>query len=250
MTTELTDDLTSLLATEVATIFLLTDSGRILGRNSPDHETGPRFHLVGSHSGNVVWLRHDVDEGTARAIEKLAEGEPPFRHPDRVPLFFDDYLRFLAADAPVERSDTGLVWTFPDRLDYEHPAALVSSDTPAGDRLLAELSERGMPEALSELGFVNVGEFWPPWCVVIHGDEIASIAITAGLGATSAEVGVTTVPAFRGRGFAATAVAGWASLPALSERVLFYGASTTNISSLRVTQRLGLRLIGASLSIT
>ena len=153
----------NLLVIESATIFVLTDSGRILRKNTPDHAAGPRFHLLGCPSGNVARIRHDVGEGTARAIESLAAGEPDFPHPDSTPIHLDDYLRLLAAEAQVERYDMGLVWTFPDRLDYEHPAALAGSDTPAGDCLLAHLTERGMPEALTALGFVNVGEFWAPW---------------------------------------------------------------------------------------
>ena len=215
----------------------------------------PRFHLAGCTSGNVALIRPDVGESTARAIESFAAGEPTLGHRDSTPVHLDDYLRLLAAEAPVERYDMGLLWTFPDCLDYEHPAALVGSDTPAGDRLLARLTERGMPEALAALGFVDVGEFWAPWCVALEGDEIASIAFTVGparhfSGAASAEVGVTTVPAFRGRGCAAAATTGWASLRAHAGRILFYGASKTNVSSQRVTQRLGLRFIGASLTIT
>ena len=180
----------------------------------------------------------------------MVVGEPAFHHQDSTPVHLDDYLRLLAAETPVEQCDKGLIWTFPDRPAYEHPTTLVGSDTPEGDRLLARLTERGMPEALAALGFVDVGEFWAPWCVALHGDEIASIAFTVGLGPASAEVGVTTVPAFRGSGFAAAATAGWASLPTLSGRVLFYSANTTNVSSQRVTERLDLRLTGASLTIT
>jgi predicted GNAT family acetyltransferase len=106
-----------------------------------------------------------------------------------------------------------------------------------------------MPEALVALGFVDVGEFWAPWCVALEGDEIASIAFAARLGPAGAETGVATVPALRGRGFAAAATAGWASLPALDGRTLFYSTSRTNLSSQRVAQRLGLRFIGATFSI-
>lgn len=239
-----------LLAIQAATIFVLTESGRILRTNAPDQAAGPRLYLAGCVSGNVVRIRRDVAERTAQAIESLAAHEPALRDPGSTPVHLDDYLELLAAEAPVEQRDAGLIWTFPDRLDHQQPAALVASDTPEGDRLLARLNERGMPEALVALGFVDAGEFWAPWNVAFDGDEIASIALTARLGPASAETGVTTVPAFRGRGFAAAATAGWASLPALSGRVLFYSTSRTNVSSQRVAQRLGLRFIGASFAIT
>lgn len=243
------DDL-ELLAIDAATLFVLSDSGRIVRENAPDHAVAPRLYLTGCASGNVVRIRHDVGEGTAHAIERLAADEPPLRDPDATPVHLDAYRQLLAAEAPVEKVNLGLIWTFPERLDYAHPAPLVGSDTPESDRLLGRLVERGMPEALVALGFADVGEFWAPWCVALDGEEIASIAFAARLGPTAAETGVTTVPAFRGRGFAAAATAGWAALPALRERALFYSASRTNVSSQRVARRLGLRFVGASLGIT
>ena len=71
----------------------------------------------------------------------------------------------------------------------------------------------------------------------------------SGSGQTGAEVGIVTVPALRGRGYATAATAGWASLPALRRRVLFYSALQTNVSSRRVAERLGLRFLGGSLTI-
>jgi RimJ/RimL family protein N-acetyltransferase len=169
---------------------------------------------------------------------------------ESTPVHLADYRRLLSTEAPVQHSDLGLLWTFPERLVYDHPARLVASDRREGDELLAQLTEQGMPDYLVAAGFVDIGEFWAPWCVAFEGDQIASIAFAAGLGPESAETGVYTFPAFRGRGYAATATAGWASLPALRGRTLFYGTSRTNISSRRVTERLGLRFLGSSLTIT
>jgi hypothetical protein len=238
-----------LLANRFANSFVLTESGRILRRNTPDQAAAGRFFLAGCASGNVVGIRHDVGADTARAMELLVADEPALRDPDSTPLHLDEYLRLLAAEAPVEEWHAGLIWTFLERLEYAHQVTLVGSDTPQGDRLLARLTERGVPERLVRQGFVDVGEFWAPWCVALDKDDIASIAFTVSMGATSAEVGVNSVPEFRGRGFAAAATAGWAMLPALGGRALFYSTSRTNLSSQRVTQRLGLRFMGASLSI-
>ena len=242
------DDL-ALLTMETETVFVVTESGRILRTNAPDHAAGPRLYLARSTSGNVVRIRHDVGEQTAQAIDRLLAAEPPLREPDSSPVHLDGCLKLLAAEAPVERCEAGLIWTFPSRLDYEHPAALVSSDTPESDDLLTRLTQQGMPDALVTAGFVDVGEFWAPWCVALHGDEIASIAFTVGIGRASAETGVYAFPAFRGRGFASAATAGWASLPALNGKALFYSTSRSNVSSQRAVQRLGLRFIGARLMI-
>ena len=239
-----------LLALEASVLFVMSDSGRVVCENSSDRSAAPRLSLAGCASLNIVRVRDDVDEKTSQAIESLAATEPALREPESTPVHIDEYVELLAAEAPVEDFGSGLIWTFPERFAYEHSATLVASDTAEGYRLLARLAEEGMPAALVAAGFVDIGEFWAPWCVALDGDEIASIAFAARLGPAAAETGVFTVPAYRGRGFAAAATAGWARLPALRERTLFYSTSRANLSSQRVTQRLGLRFMGASFQIT
>lgn len=239
-----------LLAIQVATLFVTAESGRVLRDNAPDRSAGPRLYLAGCKSGNVVRIRHDVGEETARAIESIAADEPPLCDPDSTPVHLDEYLQFLASEAPVEHWNAGLIWTFPDRLAYEHKEALVGSETPEGGRLLVRLKEQAMPQAIMAVGFKEISDLWAPWCMALHEDEIASIAFSARLGPAGAETGVTTVPAFRGHGYAAAATAGWASLPSLRRRALFYSTSRANVSSRRVAQRLGLHFLGASMAIT
>jgi hypothetical protein len=237
-----------LLALEAAAIFVL-DGARILRRSSPDAAPGPRVHLKGSEEGNVLHLSMGVGEATAAAIEALAAAEPPLSGFDDRFAHVDDYLALVSAEERVDRWEEGLLWSFPNPIEFDHPARLICSDTPVGEALLQQLERGGMPEALSTAGFKDVHEFWWPWCAALDGSDIAAVAFGAGLGPESAEVGVYTVPASRGRGFAAAATAGWASLPALQGRALFYGTSRTNVSSQRVAQRLGLRFLGSTLVI-
>ena len=119
-----------LLAVQVATLFVLTESGQILHENDPDRSAGPRLYLAGCESGNVVRIRHDVGDETARAIDALVADEPPLRDQDSTPVHLDDYVELLAAEAPVEQRSIGLNYRFPDHLGYEHDVMLVRSDTP------------------------------------------------------------------------------------------------------------------------
>ncbi len=239
-----------LLQIQVATLIALTDDGRILHENDPDHSIGPRLFLAGCDSGNVVHVRHDVSQRTLLTIHALVADEPPLNDPDVTPLHLDDYVRLLAAEAPLEEQRAGSTYHFPDHFEYEHDVELVSSDTPDGDRLFARLEDQRMPEVLVSVGFVKAAEIWAPWSISLLQGEIESIAMTARIGPAGAEVGVTTVPALRGRGFAAAATAGWATLPSLNQRALFYSMDRTNFSSRRVAERLGLRFIGASFRFT
>jgi len=224
--------------------------GRILRENAPDHAAAPRLCLGGCFAGNILRLRHDVAEPTAKRIEALAKNEPPLANEDSTPVNLDAYVELLTEDEPVKRCEAGLAWVFPDRRKYQQRAWLIRSGTHEGDRLIARLRDRGMPEELVRLGFKDTGELWEPWCIALEGEEIASIAFSARLGKRAAEVGVITVPEYRGHGLASAATAGWASHPALHGLPLFYGANRTNTSSRQVAARLGLRFLGANLSIT
>lgn len=195
-------------------------------------------------------VRHDVIESDARAIRALVAKEPRLRDFESLPRNIDRYVSVLSARSPVVERTPGVIYVLPNHLSYAHEAKLLRSDCLEGKRLLAELASRGMPADLAAMGFKDVGEFWPPWCVAMRGHKIASITFTARLGKRAAEAGVVTVPSMRGRGYAAAATAGWSSMRVLENRTLFYSTQQANHSSQRVAARLGLRLIGTSLSLT
>jgi RimJ/RimL family protein N-acetyltransferase len=205
--------------------------------------------MGGSAAGNLVRIRVDVREETAHAIEALVASEPPLSDARRVPVHIDDYAELLGAEAPVEEVSRGATYAIPESLEYEHSARVVSSQTREGAQLLTRIQSEGMPEALVEMGFIEARHFWPPWCAVLDGGTIASVAFTARLSSIGAEVGVVTIPRARGRGLAAAAATEWASLPPLRGRALFYSTEAANVSSRRVADRLRLTFVGPTLSI-
>ena len=239
-----------LLEIQASTVFVIGDSGRLVHMNNPSQAAAPRLYFSGCAEGSVVRLRDDVSEETAQAIERLAAKEHDLGYPRSVPVHLDEYVKLLSAEMPIERYDLGSIWTFSGSPGGEHPAVLVDSDTPSGKDLLDRFAAHGLPESLRSLGFASHDELWAPFCIAFHGEEPASVAFTVGSTPDSAEVGVVTIPEFRGQGYAAAVTAGWASLQAHDGRTLFYCTYWTNVSSQRVTQRLGLRFIGTSLTIT
>ena len=239
-----------LLTIQAATNFVLTAQGRIATLNSPEGGPGPRFYLSGSAAGNAVHVRSELPEALAAELERIAATEAPLAGAGSRPEHLDAYVSLLAAEAPVERCEAALMWVFPERPRPQREAELISSGTARADALLARLDAHGMPPALLGMGFVDTGELWPPWCLALDEGEIAALAFTPCSGTRGAEVGVASVPAVRGQGFAAAAVAGWAGHPAFVGRSLFYSTSVANVSSQRVTERLGLRLLGSKLTIS
>lgn len=203
---------------------------------------GPRLAICGSRSGNVVLIRYDVPEDVAREIARLAVAEPPLFEPGKEPVHDARYLELLA---PVEmRSSDSLEYWFPEPFRYEHAIELVWSGTPAGDELLAS------EPAFTGWSHPVAGRIDAPWCMAMHDGEIASIVESVKLSESGAECGVTTAPSLRGRGFASAAAAGWATHPALEGRARFYSTEMPNVASQRVTQRLRLRYLGATYSVT
>jgi hypothetical protein len=225
--------------------FLLDARGRLLRVNSPDGLEPPRFVLAGCSGGNLASVSGKLDEATATELLGLAADEPPFCPPVAAPLHLRRYLEILgAAEAEIEL-DHEMAPDLPPR-DVE--AKLVASDTAEGEALLESLLRGGMPSGLFDMGFVDVNEFWAPWCAALVGCEVVSIAFAARLSDAGAAVGVATAPHFRGRGLAAAAVAGWTRLPTLRRRRLFYSCKLTNHASRSVAACLGFSPFGLTLS--
>jgi len=239
----------TLLTAQVATLFVTNAGGRILRTNDPERSPAPRMHLAIGADGAVVKLREDVDDAIAEEIAALAAEEPPVHDPDATPRFADHYRALLGAREARGEHDFGVTYRLPHRMAKPADVTLVSQDTQAGDALTARISAQGMPQALQDAGFADLSHFWAPWCVALAGEEIASIAFAARLGEQGAEIGVTTMAAFRGRGYAAAAAAGWSAMAALQDRPLFYATHRDNLSSRRVIARLDLPFLGVRMQL-
>jgi hypothetical protein len=232
------------------TLFVLTRDGHIERENDPDKSPGPRLWLARCREGSVFGIGAHLPEDVTAELISFAVDEPPFTLPISPPRHLDRYTRLVARAGAVAHQSFGLIYELPHSLRYKSHARLVGGDSEEGERLRRSLSERGMSQGLSELGFRGVADFWPPWCAAVVNGTIVSIAFAARISKVGAELGVTTLKAFRGRGFAAAATAGWSSLSSLQSRALFYSTDQRNISSQGVARRLGLRLRAASLRIT
>lgn len=238
-----------LLAIQFRTAFVFERSGRISTTNDPDHSPAPRFALFGCASGNVCGFRADVSEGTAAQIMGLAALEPPLVDQSVTPRHLDRYVELLSWGALVPKPRLEVTYVLPNDIAYQHDAQLICSDSVEGRELRNTLASQGVPAGLAEMGFVDVAEFWEPWCVALQRGEVASVAFTARHSEMGASLGLATSRSLRGRGYAAAATAGWARMSALRSRALFYTTDRTNISSQRVVARLGLRVLGRSLEL-
>ncbi len=252
------DDL-KLLHLDVATLFLMSPSNRIDRPGDADRSTAPRLFFAGCPTGNLACVRADVDEQIADQLLAISANEPPWSDPRVLPQCIGKLLDVLSNNPPFAIGPAsrvplnvgmGVIYQLPNHAKYEHGANIVRGDSVEGRQLRARFAERGMPQPMLDAGFQSVADLWEPWCIAIEDDEVAAIAFAARLGAEGAEIGVYTFPKFRSRGYAAAVTASWSAMTSLADRALFYSTSRSNRASQRVAARLGLRMIGASFSIT
>ncbi|HLI65278.1 MAG TPA: GNAT family N-acetyltransferase [Caulobacteraceae bacterium] len=234
-----------LLALEMETCLVMTATGRFARENSPDeNHIGPRVAVWGCGEGVVGGVRADVDEALAHRVFDFIATAPPWTVTSRLP----PWIGALAALVGVRRAALGggPAYILPNDAPRSPGVRIVQSGGDEAEAMLARFAAEGMPPALAEAGYVDTDELWPPWCAAMVGDEVAALCCAARLGARGAEAGLYTFPAFRGQGLGAAVTAAWSAHPALADKTLFYSTAFTNRSSQRVTQRLGLRQIGAS----
>jgi RimJ/RimL family protein N-acetyltransferase len=235
-----------LLDLEGRTLYVLTPEGRIARENDPDRSAGPKFWLAGCRSGTVARLRHDLAPDIAAEIDALVACEPPFHEPGALPRFIADYERLLPA-AELSRE---IVHELAHGLAAERAATCITSGSEEGARFMAAVAKDGMPQNLVDLRMRVPEDLWAPWVILMAEGEVASMAFAARISDDGAELGLATVPKFRGRGLARLVTAAWTNLPELAMRRLFYGADHDNVASHRVITQLGLRRIGVSIRLT
>lgn len=255
--TACSDDL-RLLRIDVATLFVMSPSGRLARSNDPDNSPAPRMFFVGCPAGNIACVRDDIESEVAERLLAIAHDEPPWRDPWVLPQCIGKLLDVFSTGAPFATGaasriplsvGTGVIYHLPNHINYEHSTTIVRGDSTEGAAIAARFAKHGMPQAMVDAGFKTVADLWEPGCLALEGEEVAAASFAARLGEHGAEIGVYTFPQFRSRGFAAAVTAAWSSLPSLEGRALFYSTSRLNRSSQRVAARLGLRMIGASFSI-
>ena len=227
-----------LMRIHVATLFTMDGAGRLLRVNEPEGGEAPRFFVGRTQDGSECWFRHDVDDALVRELRTALHADPfsaaasPLE--PRGPAPFD---ALLAHAAPVERTWAGPAYIVPDGTGGRADAIAVTE--PNAGILLRHL-EAWMDSISSRI---------PTRAVVIDRRAVA-ICSSVRISPMAHEAGVETAPGFRGRGFAARAVAAWATDVRGAGAIPLYSTSWDNTASQAVAKKLGLRMFGIDLHIT
>ena len=211
---------------QVAALYVHDAGGRLLRVNEPEPDTAaPRFFLSRTTAGNLWRTRHDLSDDLAAALERLAADEPVVADLREPPRHAAAYAELLARHAPP--GDT-----------YAGPASYLPELAPSTGavtitRANAALLQAHFPHTLSTLAALE-----PVVAVVADGVAVAacsSVRITAQV----AEAGVHTVEGYRGRGYGAEVVRGWAAATRATGRLPLYSTWWENAASLAVARKLG-----------
>lgn len=197
----------------------------------------PRFFLGRTPEGNIWSLRHDVEQDLAAGLEELSGSEPVGLQIGPVPGSAAPYLDLLSRHHPVQRLWTGPAYCFPGELPGCVDIVYV---TPDNASVLTRYFTDWLPDVATGV----------PMTAFLEDGAAVSICCSVRMTPRAHEVGVETHPDFRGRGYAARVVSGWARAVREQGLIPLYSTSWENPSSRAVANRLGLVQYGADFHVT
>ncbi len=220
---------------QASKLYLLDERNRMLAVNEPDPPPAPRLFLGRTLEGDIWLFRHDLPKPLNDTLETLLRAEPAATDLAQPPRCLAAVQAALAIDNGSSTIETGPAWRFPD--DLPSPQHAVIPITAANEAVVRDV----FPVLADHLP-------WRQPCLAIVADgRLASICYSARNSIQAAEAGVDTLEPFRGRGYAASVAATWASAVRAEGRIPLYSTSWHNVASQSVARKLGLILYGEDL---
>jgi hypothetical protein len=199
--------------------------GRLAGQ-------GPHFYLLRTPSEVICRVHARIDDDVASSLKQIATAERG-RQRDW-PLEYGQYLALLGSVAPVKAMRAGPMFSVPASTD-----ARATKIGPENTDLLRGGLDEWLPDvAAGRLIYAALAD-----------GRAVSICASVSVFEGAHVAGVETLPAYRGRGLATQAVAGWATAVSRLGAIALYGTSFDNLASQGVARRLGMTLLGAEFSV-
>jgi hypothetical protein len=221
-----------LMRMHVNALFTRNGAGDLLAVNDPGGRAAPRLFIGQTGDSTLLRFRYDLDVEARRQVELQAADIVDLAQVD--PLDFEAVLK---ESGPVQRTWRGPVFVFENvNVPSSAVAAISESNADLLDRHLAAWRD-------------DVKQHRPLYAVLVEGHAV-SVCCSVRITSAAHEADVETVPEFRGRGYAARAVAVWSKAVRAAGSVPFYSTSWQNEASQAVAARLGLRCFGTDLHIT
>lgn len=229
----------TLLELHVHALFALNPDLRLRTINEPRGDGGPapRFFLGRTPEGNLWRFRHDVPDTLVEQLEALCQAEPVSADVSAEPRHRGRYLDLLQAHAPIQEVHLGPAYLVPP---VTKPPADVVAVTRENPGLLRGGFDWLIPGIADE----------QPCLALVRGGRALSVCRSVRITPQAHEAGIETLEAFRGRGHAVEALAGWAAAVRRMGCVPLYSTDWGNAASLRVAKKAGLALYGVTFAVT
>lgn len=203
------------------TQYVLDEDGRIVSTRVPSPGRGPAFVLARGAAGCAWAIHADVEPEIAKELDSLAREEPPIQDLRKSPIHAGRYVSLVGGEL-----GSGPAFTFPEALT-QHGETVVVDDLRQLEYHFTGWTAEEIPDASPIVGVLEDG-------------HPVSVCFCARRACFSAEAGLETAPAFRGRGLGPRVAAAWALAMRASGRTPLYSTSWSNEASLAVARKLDL----------
>ncbi len=217
------------------TIFIYDSRGRMLGSNEPrvqERRPAPRLFLGRTRAGHVVRFSAAVSDDLANRLEEILQRLPPVDDLTVPPDTYAAVRQALERYGPIAKEEAGPAYAFPASIIQQEEVVQLTDAT-------IEVVRHTYPTLVDEF------RDWSPCFVALHEEVAVSICMSSRVTAVADAAGVDTLPAFRGRGYAASATAAWGAAIRQAGRIPLYSTSWDNLASQGVARRIGLIMFGA-----
>jgi hypothetical protein len=194
--------------------------------------SSPHFYVFRTPERAVCRCHVRLEDGVVSTLEDTVLA--PHKRPRDAALQFGRALNLLASVAPLRSVRAGPLYRIRQAPGGGDAATRIT-------RANADLLRGGLDEWLPDVGTQD-----PMYAVVVEGRAV-SICASVRASDDAHQAGVETLREYRGRGFAAGAVAAWAGSVLQLGASAFYATTFDNVPSQGVARRLGMTLVGAEL---
>ena len=228
-----------LMEVHTHTLFRGDPDGRLRVVNELDEPPAPRFFMGRTQVGNLWRFRYDLPVDLVQHLERLCQAEPVSADLTSLPQNYQTITAVLHAHAPIQEEYRGPAYWIPDAIEVPGNVVLISETN-------AQILQDGFPWLLPLPQQSDIG---PIAAAVAQGRAVA-VCFCSRMPGQATEAGVETLGAFRGKGYATAAVAGWAAAVRRRGIIPLYSTSWENRASQAVARKLGMVRYGEDWSIS
>lgn len=226
----------TLMQLHAAVLFTYNVTGRMLEANEPwpDRGPAPRFFLGLPITGTPVRrYREDVPAALAQALEAVAVPEAATEVPDSAPQQATQYQQLLQSD----QWEAGPSFLVPETFTAAATAIHLTTEH-------LPMIGPEFPWLAKELDIVQ------PCAAVVQNGQVVSVCRSVRITTAAHEAGIDTLASFRGKGYAAAALALWAAMVRDMGALPLYSTSWGNHASRNLARKAGLICYGSTLSVS